>query len=301
MLENDELEITLFNRQQTDNQLFPDLNKLKGDRETSDIDLISQTQWDVVVDVSCYYPDALNKALRALKGQSPHYILISTCSVYDSERCRGELHNEEAPTLSCTQQQAVDRSPDSYGQRKAECERILLASGLPVTIFRPALIIGPYDHTDRTYYWAYHSKFAPQLVMPCIEHSISLTSSTDLAGLVLESVNKGIEGAYNAISFPQVSIQNLTAIFCRYLRSTPQITRLTSVELENIQVEQWTGLPLWIAGDHFTYNNELLRKTFRHQCQSLHTTIAEIAGYFQAQNWPQPKFGISPEQIFSRL
>ena len=47
--------VTLFNRGKTNPDLFPDLEKLHGDRD-GDIQALAGRDWDVVVDTSAYYP-----------------------------------------------------------------------------------------------------------------------------------------------------------------------------------------------------------------------------------------------------
>ena len=165
LLEMDAYEVTLFNRQRTHANLFPTVSKLKGDRETKDIQQIADRNWDVVIDLSCYYPDALNSALNAIK-QVEKYIFVSTCSVYDNAHTHTRLRNEKSEILGCSAAQKVDRSPETYGNRKAECERILRDSGLPYVILRPALVYGKYDPTDRLYYWMYQVNMMDTLLLP---------------------------------------------------------------------------------------------------------------------------------------
>ena len=147
LLESEAYALTLFNRQRTHAELFPQVNKIKGDRETESIEQIVEGNWDAVVDLSCYFPAALENTLKALTKESK-YIFVSTCSVYDNEMDRSILKNETAPVLSCSAQQRSDRSAASYGNRKAECERLLMDSGMPYVILRPSLVFGTYDPTD---------------------------------------------------------------------------------------------------------------------------------------------------------
>ena len=82
LLQEREYEITLFNRQQTQPNLFSGVKKIKGDRETEDIRQIAREHWDYVIDLSCYYPAALSSVLEQLQISPKRYIFISTCSVY---------------------------------------------------------------------------------------------------------------------------------------------------------------------------------------------------------------------------
>ena len=62
-----QFEITLFNRQQTGSHLFSHLKKIKGDRETSDINQLKNKTWDAVIDLSAYYPNSLQNLLEIMK------------------------------------------------------------------------------------------------------------------------------------------------------------------------------------------------------------------------------------------
>src|SRR4051794_21586593 len=48
--------VTLFNRGKTRADLFPDLEKLRGDREKDEYDALKGRQWDAAVDTSAQLP-----------------------------------------------------------------------------------------------------------------------------------------------------------------------------------------------------------------------------------------------------
>ncbi len=73
-------EVTLFNRGKTRNELFPDLEKLKGDRLASDLQSLQGRSFDAVIDPSAYIPRVINELLDVVK--TDHYTLISSISVY---------------------------------------------------------------------------------------------------------------------------------------------------------------------------------------------------------------------------
>jgi 2'-hydroxyisoflavone reductase len=191
-------DITLFNRQQTQADLFPEVKKMKGDRETNDISQIENEKWDYVIDVSCYYPDSLVHVLDSIKGSLKKYILVSTCSVYDDDNDQTPMRVETAKVLSCTNEQRTDRTDASYGNRKAECERILVNSNQKYTIFRPSLVYGPYDHTDRLYYWLYQVQTSKTLLLPDFgEKLFSITYVHDLVHAIINALESDVSGIYN--------------------------------------------------------------------------------------------------------
>src|SRR4030095_16123065 len=139
----------LFNRGKRNPDIFPELRKIKGDRETEDIRKIAKETWDAVVDFSGMFPDNVELIVNLLEGKVGRYIFISSVSAYeiDENDKSVNLINENFKTYPCTPEQRKDKNViATYGQKKAEIERVLLNStGLDVIIFRPALIYGRYD------------------------------------------------------------------------------------------------------------------------------------------------------------
>src|SRR6476659_4487793 len=71
--------LTLFNRGQTRPELFPDVEKLHGDRD-GDLSALEGRAFDAVVDTSGYVPRVVAATLDAL-GDVGHYTFVSSISV----------------------------------------------------------------------------------------------------------------------------------------------------------------------------------------------------------------------------
>ncbi|MDE2783144.1 MAG: NAD-dependent epimerase/dehydratase family protein [Gemmatimonadota bacterium] len=147
-------EVTLFNRGRTNAHLFPEVEKLVGDRE-SDLTALEGRSWDVVVDNSATNaPHWVEASANLLKDTCERYIFVSTRSVYaDTSRIP---MTSDAPVWThelAGVEPGAERLP--YGLGKALSEQIARdVFGEDRTIvFRPGLIIGPGDPTDRFTYW----------------------------------------------------------------------------------------------------------------------------------------------------
>ena len=88
-------ELTLFTRGETNPELFPEAEHLRGDRD-GDLRALEGRTWDAVIDPSGYVPRVV-RASAELLGVD-HYVFVSTISVYadtsrpvDECRCRGAL------------------------------------------------------------------------------------------------------------------------------------------------------------------------------------------------------------------
>ncbi|GAB5532788.1 MAG: SDR family oxidoreductase [Roseivirga sp.] len=294
LLEINEYDITLFNRQRTGSHLFPEVNKLQGDRETNDVAQISSQHWDYVIDLSCYYPDSLSRVLDNLTDLD-NYIFISTCSVYDSESDTRVLKNEQSKILSCTPDQKTDRTPETYGNRKAECERILSNSGLPHLVLRPALVFGQYDTTDRLYYWLYQAREKKSLLLPEYgERVFSTTYVADLVETIIEVIQqKVIHRTYNVVTNPKTSIRQIVDLAQQSFKTDFSIVNGAAEFLLSNNISQWTDMPLWIHGDHFTFSNDKLRNELAIGVTEFKDSIEATISYYNSLNWPKPEYGLS--------
>lgn len=304
LLENKHYEVTLFNRQQTGTELFPGVQKIKGDRETAAIEQLSGKTWDYVIDCSCFYPEALQAAIDALPREHlKKYIFISSCSTYDNEQHLTLKKNEDTPTLSCTAEEAIDRTDSTYGKRKAACERVLKNSGLPYTILRPALVYGPYDAKDRMYYWLYQAKMNDTLLLP--DNGVrrfSITYVHDLVSSIVNALHRDdLEGVYNVVSQEATNIITLVAETCKQLSREVELVEASRSFLYREKVSQWVDMPLWIDGDHFTYSNQKMRQDLVEQPVSLSQSLETTLAYYTQLQWPVPRYGIPEKTRHSLL
>ena len=59
-------DVTLFNRGETNAELFPQVEKIRGDR-TGDLSQLDGGTWDAVIDPSGYFPDVVRRSAEAVK------------------------------------------------------------------------------------------------------------------------------------------------------------------------------------------------------------------------------------------
>ncbi len=297
LMDLEKYELTLFNRQQSNTELFPQLRKLKGDRQDPELHILASEKWDYVVDLSCYYQQHLKNVLQHLPAVE-HYVFISTCSVYQNEDTNLRFRDESTAILSCTAEEAIDESPQTYGARKAECERILQQSGHRHSILRPALVYGPYDPTDRFYYWLHQVKTQRQTILP--EDGLRLFSTTyvkDLVQAILKALERSEDaGIYNVISKPDTSIAQIVKLSESLLNRQVEPLNASAEWLQAQEVKEWLDMPLWIHGDHFTYSNQRLGKELDWQASALENSLSATIQYYDQLNWPEPQYGLSAAQ-----
>src|SRR5262249_31548368 len=143
--------VTLFNRGRTRPGLFPDLEKLRGDRDKDDLKTLEGRRWDAVVDTSANLPRWVKKAATVLAPNIGHYLYVSSISVYPDMSKPGTDETAPVATIDDPTTEKIDGR--TYGALKALSEKAAEAA-MPgkVAVVRPGLIVGPEDPTDRLTY-----------------------------------------------------------------------------------------------------------------------------------------------------
>jgi len=299
LLEMNNFSITLFNRQKSNPALFPELQKIKGDRETEDIKQILQKDWDYVIDISCYYPVSLEKLISSLEGKVGRYIFISTGSVYKFENHANQLINESAKVRKCTNEEKIDTSDSSYGQRKAECERVLLnADWLDKIILRPSVVYGKYDSSDRLYYWLYRIKTCSKIILPDKgEEKSNYTFVQDFIELIIKALTISKHSIiYNACTHNPLtlkgllnSIENAFNIHSEYINAPAEF-------LEKNNITPWADIPLWLNGKDLVMDNSKVIKDFNINFTDFNESISKTINYYNTTQWNEGKAGMRIEK-----
>ncbi len=141
-------EVTIFNRGQTNVHLFPEVERLVGDRN-SDLGALEGRRWDAVVDNSGYNANQLRLSVDLLKDATGQYLFTSTRAVYHD--FTAAVMNEDAPLGP---REIPERDWVGYGPNKVLAERVVQeAFGERTLITRPPVVVGPGDLSDRFTYW----------------------------------------------------------------------------------------------------------------------------------------------------
>jgi 2'-hydroxyisoflavone reductase len=293
-----EHDITLFNRG-SKKDLFREVKKITGDRYKDDIKKIGESDWDVIVDFSGQQPANIEYILDIIKGRVKRYIFISSASVYFTEDIKVPI-TEDNETMSCSNDEKYD--PDImkyYGQKKAECDRILLSrEDIDVIIFRPALIYGRYDFSDRFYYWLYRASIEKLLIPEEGKEKSTSTYSDDLACIIQDaiSVNKHRK-LYNAVTHAPASLRSIVDTAAEKLGKHPEIVSAPPVFLTENGINPWTDLPLWVKDLQLIIDNTRLKEDFsKVKLTPFEESINETIDYYRSIGWPVPKYGISIEK-----
>lgn len=215
-------EVTLFNRGQHNPDLFPELEKLRGDRtgdlsgymrhhgveesaveklrgdRTGDLSSLEGRRWDAAIDTCGYFPRAVRASTTVLRDSIDHYTFISSISVY-ADFTRPGL-DESSPVGTLADESVEEVTGETYGPLKALCEQAA-EQVMPgrVLAVRAGLIVGPDDPTDRFTYWPQRVSLGGEVLVPgSPDDPIQFIDVRDLAEWIVRMVEARQTGVYNA-------------------------------------------------------------------------------------------------------
>lgn len=251
-------EVTLFNRGLHNAELFPEVEKIRGDRRAN-LDTLRGRRWDAVLDTCGYTPGAVTASARLLKDAAEHYTFISSISVYAKFPIQGYDESEAVGTI--TDEQAAeaesfetgDRATavsygEWYGPLKARCERVVEETfqGRSL-IIRPGLIVGPHDYSDRFTYWPVRVARGGEVLAPgSPARHVRVIDVRDLAEWNIRLLEERRTGIFNASGADSLTMGQLLEDCKAVSRSDAALTWLSEEFLLAQAAGAWVELPLWI-------------------------------------------------------
>ncbi|RMG88904.1 MAG: SDR family oxidoreductase [Chloroflexi bacterium] len=241
-------EVTLFNRGRTNSDLFPQVEKIIGDRN-QDLDLLRGREWDACIDVNAYVPRVVREALEVLQGAIGQYVFISTISVYADNSVPDQTEDAPLKTLDDPTTEAI--TPETYGGLKVLCEQAAQEiMGDRTLIIRPGFVVGPHDHTDRFPYWVRRAAQGGEMLAPASpDHPIQFIDARDLAAFTLRHTEAGTNDIFH-VTGPKTPL-TWGALLQTCIDVTGGDTRLTWVDEDFIKAHELVGLglPMWATSE----------------------------------------------------
>jgi 2'-hydroxyisoflavone reductase len=239
--------VTLFNRGKTRPGLFPDLEKLHGDREKDDLKALEGRKWDAVVDTSANVPRWVKKAAAVLGANIGHYLYISSISVYADTSKPGTDETAAVATIDDPTTEKIDGR--TYGALKALTEKAAEAA-MPgkVAVVRPGLIVGPDDPSDRFTYWPWRVSQGGEVLAPgSPDDPIQLIDVRDIGAFLVRLIEDRTLGVFNATGPDRTLTMGRTLEACKEAdRSDATFTWVDAKFLEMQGVHPWSDMPAWV-------------------------------------------------------
>lgn len=242
--------VTLFNRGQTNPTLFPNVEKLIGDRNAPNgYDALKGRQWDVVIDNPVQVPRWVREAGAVLAPNVKKYVFVSTLSTYKS---RGKIGITELDTDLLNTPAAPDATEQTatYGERKVRGEMDAKATfgEAKTLIVRPGLIVGPGDLTDRFSYWPVRVEQGGEILAPGTpDDPVAFVDQRDLTEFIVRLCEQDATGTYNVVG-PATGLTMAGMLYgCKAV--TTATTRFTWVETDFLLergLRPYGDLPVWM-------------------------------------------------------
>ncbi len=238
--------VTLFNRGRTNTHLFPQVEKLIGDRN-NDLTALEARTWDVVIDNSAYDPRWVRASAQLLKDSVNIYLFTSTRSVYADFSEIGMTENSPVHDVDPS---AVDEGRRlGYGPDKVLCEMELRrAFGDRTLIVRPSLIVGPGDTTDRFTYWPARIDRGGEVLAPGDPtNPVMFIDVRDLAEWYVHLLEQGTVGVFNALG-PEAPLSFAELLYgIRAVTSASvSFTWVNADFLAGHDVRPYSDMPCWM-------------------------------------------------------
>ncbi len=241
--------VTLFNRGKTNPQLFPDVEKLMGDRDPKvgdGLKALEGRKFDAIIDDSGHVPRHVRAAAQMLAKDSGFYVYVSSLSAYAGHETKDA--DESAP-LAPLVEETEDYKGVAFGPLKALCEKeVQDAFKERCAIVRPGLIVGPGDKSDRFTYWIDRMTRGGDVLAPgAKDDPIRLIDVRDLAEWLVRLADQKTAGVFNAIG-PEVPLTMEHVLDACKEAANREVTIHWADEsfLDANDVHGWTDLPVWL-------------------------------------------------------
>lgn len=245
-------QVTLINRNKTRPDFFKGrVEQLIGDFN-GDMSALKGRKFDVVIDNPTTHPGWVRNVAQYMKGNTDHYIFISTISVYPDN---SHAWADETDKLS-TMPEGIDPftvpiadARRYYGAMKTVSEGEVAKNYPSHTIIRPGLIVGKFDATDRFTYWPYRIDEGGEVLAPGTGNDIvQFIDSRDLAEFTIRMAENKETGIYNATG-PEKPLTMAEMLYGIKAVTTAgaQFTWVPAEFLTAQKITGWRHMTVWVA------------------------------------------------------
>ena len=193
---------------------------------------------DVVYDFAAMHPADVEAATE-LFADVDAYVCISSTHAYQ-RTASIPLAEGRTPLMPCNEEQAVDDSYATYGNRKAANDRVVFAAaenGVNAMSVRPTAIYGPHDPTQRQDYWMHRVREHDRIIVPGDEYRmpIHLGYVKDAARAIRLVAEEGEPGeAYNVAARDHKTFDEYLGTMAEAMDSTVELVHATDRELSRV-------------------------------------------------------------------
>ena len=306
--------LTLFNRGKTNSHLFPDVERIKGDRN-DDISALEKAvadgrRWDVVIDNTASIPRWVSESAGLLSGAADLYLYTSSISAYadssvpgaDETAAVGQISSEDEALVKTTK----DITGENYGPLKARCEEeARKAFPGKAIVVRPGLIVGPGDYSDRFSYWPIRIFSGGEVMAPGNpDDPVQFIDCRDLGEWYIRLVEAKAVNTYNGVG-PRspMSIAGMLYGIRAAVDNEISFTWVDAEFLEKHEVQPWMEMTVWVppVGEYAGFSSSSIQRaldaglSFRPLADTANATM-DYWNSLPEERRAKPKAGLSAEK-----
>jgi len=307
-------ELTLFNRGKTNTHLFPDVERIKGDRN-DDISALEKSvadgrRWDVVIDNTASLPRWVSESAGLLADAADLYLYTSSISAYADSSVPGADETAAVGQISAEDEAKVltnkDITGENYGPLKARCEaEARKAFPDKAIVVRPGLIVGPGDYSDRFSYWPIRIFRGGEVMAPGNPNDpVQFIDCRDLGEWYIRLVeNKAID-TYNGVG-PRspMSIAGMLYGIRAAVDNEISFTWVDAGFLEKHEVQPWMHMTVWVppVGEYAGFSSSSIQRaldaglTFRPLADTAKATM-DYWNSLPEERRAKPRAGLTAEK-----
>jgi len=248
--------VTMFNRGNRSEELFPDVECLIGDRapeaenglEALATELAAGRTWDLAIDIWPHIPKIVETTATLLHDHVGHFMYVSSISVYADHSVADA--DETAAVGEAPDADELEYTDELFGPFKAECEnRVRRIYPDNHTIFRPGLIVGPRDFSFRGGYWPVRVRRGGEVLAPGDgTDPVQIIDGRDLTAFEADCMERRVGGTFNVTGSPMPMRSYLGT--CKAATASDAEFRWADAEfLAEHGVGPWMQMPCWIPAE----------------------------------------------------
>jgi 2'-hydroxyisoflavone reductase len=306
-------QLTLFNRGKTNTELFPELERIIGDRNDDISALAAEVakgrRWDVVIDNTASIPRWVEESAGLLKNSADLYLYTSSISAYADSSTPGADETAPVGAISAEEVAKVKTNRDitdtNYGPLKALCERAA-QTAFPerCIVVRPGLIVGPGDSSDRFTYWPVRIHRGGEILAPGNPTDpVQFIDCRDLGEWYVRLVENNAVGVYNGVG--PASPMSIAEMLYGIRATTGGELSFTWVDagfLKQHEVEEWGEMTVWVppVGEYAGFSSSSIARAKQAglSFRPLATTAVDTLAYWSSlpeERRAKPRAGLDPE------
>lgn len=250
--------VTLFNRGHTNPDLFPRVERLKGDRypdRNHGLSALETTRtWDAVIDTWQAEPGCVDLTARLLAHRTERYVYVSSIATYRS--FRGIGITETGPMIDAKEHIASFDGSLDYRVRKRAAEQAVERSfGGAATLLRCTSIVGFHRGGAASEqvagYWVPRFLAREPLLAPDDPTAvIQLIDVRDMAEFAIRAIEQDFGGAYNMVGPEKpLPLRDYLLALNQATGHRSQIVWVAPAFLLERGVRPFDDVPNWIPAD----------------------------------------------------